>query len=481
MSGNLKKSALKLGLAGGIEYGLQVAIPVILVRTLPQADFAQFRLLWLLASTVLALLPLFMPNSLFYFLARADNPLRRAQTIGNVLLYLVGMALVVGLVLNPWNIWLPPAVHGLLQHGWPSIFLMLWLICSIFDFLPVAEMRSGWQSNATVALAIIRTILLALAASQTHQVVWVLAALVLLAVLKLGVFAAYLMKSSSASPRLAVDRALFKTQFAYALPFGIGTALFLMRAQVDQWVVVTLLSPALYASFSIAAVLQPVATLLRLPVINAMMPHLNKAASSGDDERIRHLLTQSNALTAMLLVPVAGLFWVCAPQLVQIVYTHAYLDAAPVMQVYLLGMMINGFAIGHVLPVLEKGRFATLNHAVSLVLSLLFSLLGVHFLGLPGAALGSVGTMAFSELWSARVVAAHLKLSVARLLSWHALWPTLAATILALGVVHFACAHLAWLALPLLLLKGFAYVGLWLATFLLCGGWQQAKKLRHFG
>ena len=122
MSGSLKKSALKLALAGGIEYALQVAIPVILVRTLPQADFAQFRLLWLLASTVLALLPLFMPNSLFYFLARAETPERRAQTIGNVLLYLVGMALLLLLVFNPWNGMLPQAVQTLLQHGWPSIF-----------------------------------------------------------------------------------------------------------------------------------------------------------------------------------------------------------------------------------------------------------------------------------------------------------------------------------------------------------------------
>ncbi len=479
MSGSLKKSALKLALAGGIEYALQVAIPVILVRTLPQADFAQFRLLWLLASTVLALLPLFMPNSLFYFLARAETPERRAQTIGNVLLYLVGMALLLLLVFNPWNGMLPQAVQTLLQHGWPSIFLMLWLICALYDFLPVAELRSDWQSNATVALAIIRTILLALAASQTHQVVWVLAALTLLAALKLGVLAAYLLRTRAA-PRLAFDLPLFKTQFAYALPFGIGTALYLMRAQVDQWVVVLLLSPALYASFSIAAVLQPVATLLRLPVINAMMPHLNKAASQGDEQRIRQLLTQSNALTATLLVPVAGLFWVCAPQLVEIVYTRAYMAAAPVMQVYLLGMMINGFAIGHVLPVLEKGRFATQNHAVSLLLSLLLSLAGVHFLGLPGAALGSVGAMAFSELWSAKVVAAHLKISVASLLSWQRLWPATAATVLALGVVHFASAQLGWQALPLLLLKGFGYVLLWLAVFLACGGWQQVKKLRHF-
>ena len=449
--GGLRKSAIRLALAGGVEYGLQLAMPVILVRTLDENAFAQYRMLWLLASTVLALAPAFMPQSLFYFLPRAQGSTEqqaaiaagtaqggfgRAQVIGNILLYLLAAALVVALVLNQWNPALPPTVHGLMQysHGLATLFLMLWVVASVFDVLPTAEMRTGWQANATVGMAILRTVMLALAAWLTHDIFWVVLALLALALLKLGLLLLYWLRFGNGAA-LGADMPLFRQQLRYALPFALGNALFLMRLQADQWVVASLMAPALYAAFSIATVLQPVATLLRQPVYNAMMPRLNRAWAASDLAQVRHLITHSNAATAMLLIPVAGVFWVCAPELVQLVYTRRYMATAPVMQVYLVGMMINGFAIGHVLPALDLGRFSTLNNGVSLLLSVLLSLLGVHYLGLPGAAIGSVATLAFSELWSARVVAKKLETRVTLLLSWRNLWPTLLATLLATALV----------------------------------------------
>lgn len=517
--GGLRKSAIRLALAGGVEYGLQLAMPVILVRTLDENAFAQYRMLWLLASTVLALAPAFMPQSLFYFLPRAQGSTERqaaiaadtvpaqagfgrAQVIGNILLYLLAAAMVVALVLNQWNPVLPPTVHGLMQHshGLATLFLMLWVVASVFDVLPTAEMRTGWQANATVGMAILRTLMLALAAWLTHDIFWVVLALLALALLKLGLLLLYWLRFGNGAA-LGANMPLFRQQLRYALPFAAGNALFLMRLQADQWVVASLMAPALYAAFSIATVLQPVATLLRQPVYNAMMPRLNRAWAASDLPQVRHLITHSNAATAMLLIPVAGVFWICAPELVQLVYTRRYMATAPVMQVYLVGMMINGFAIGHVLPALDLGRFSTLNNGVSLLLSVLLSLLGVHYLGLPGAAIGSVATLAFSELWSARVVAKKLQTRVTLLLSWRNLWPTLLATLLATALVlgvqgwlhgniasslqHEPAAspgggHSSLVLWAVLFGKGCLFVASWLLVFLGCGGWKQVQRLRHF-
>lgn len=477
--GGLRRSALRLAGAGAIEYGLQFVMPVILVRCLDPVGFAEYRLLWLLSATMLALAPAFLPNSLFYFLPRAPNPAAQARIIGNILLYLLLAAGVVGGILSPWNPWLPPNVQGLLHHGgiWATLFLALWLLSAVFDTLPTAEMRSHWQAGATIGMAVLRTLMLGLAAWLTHDVRWVLIGLVLLALIKLGLLAHYLLV---ASPRrgLGLDWSVFRRQWAYVLPFAIGNGLFLLRLQADQWVVASLMAPALYASFSIATVLQPVATLLRQPVYNAMMPRLNQAFARHDFPQIRHLITHSNAATAMFLLPVAGLFWVCAPEMVEIMYKKQNMAAAPVMRVYLLGMMINAFAIGHVLPALNLGRFNTLNNGVVLLVSVALSLLGVHLFGLPGAALGSVLGLAISEFWSATVVAAKLEMSVAALLSWRNLWPILLSTALALALVLLAGTRMPWTAWPVVLSKGTLYVLIWLPCFLASGGKQQLERLR---
>ncbi len=485
MSQGLRSSAIRLALAGGVEYGLQLAMPIILVRCLDETGFAQYRLLWLLASSVLAIAPAFMPQALFYFLPRAGAAEQRARVLGNTLLYLLTAGLVVGAVLNQWNPWLPVAVRNLMHDsaGFSTVFLMLWVVVAMYDVLPTAESQTRLQANSTIGLALLRTVLLVLAAWQTQQIVWVVVALVCVALFKLALLLYYLSRGGQGGQGSHVgwDVDLLRQQLRYALPFALGTGLFLMRLQADQWIVASLLAPALYACFSIASVLQPIATLLRQPVYNAMMPRLNRAWADADIEQMRHLIIHSNAATAMLLIPVAGLFWVCAPELVQFVYTQRYMAAAPVMQVYLVGMMVNAFAIGHVLQVLDMGRFSTRNSAFCLVLSIALSWLGVKYVGLEGGAFGSVFALAVSEFWSVTVVAKKLEIGIVKLLSLRNLLPVFASTGLALGGV-LVLGYRLTLTAPfwVLMVKGGVYVVLCLGCFLLCGGRAQIRRLRKF-
>jgi O-antigen/teichoic acid export membrane protein len=197
---------------------------------------------------------------------------------------------------------------------------------------------------------------------------------------------------------------------------------------------------------------------------------INTAFAQGDLAQVRNLVAKSNGGAAFLLLPVAGGLFSVAPELVRIVYTEKYSQTAPIMQVYLLGMMLSSFAVGHLLPALNKGRFATLNNALCLPVSVLISMAGVHYLGMLGAALGSVLMLAVSEFWSACVVAATLQTRVAHLLALRALVPSCLAT--AAGMLSAWLVGL-WLpAMPLLLLlsKGAVYALVALAVLLLSGG-----------
>ena len=88
-SGLLYKTGF-LAAAGLIEYALQFALPVVLVRYLPKSDFGEYRLVWLLASTGLILFPLFTAQSLFYFLPRATTG-DRPKLVGNVFVSLLAL------------------------------------------------------------------------------------------------------------------------------------------------------------------------------------------------------------------------------------------------------------------------------------------------------------------------------------------------------------------------------------------------------
>lgn len=467
---SLRSSAIVLALAGGLEYGLQLTIPIFLVRLLDVTSFGQYRLLWLLSATVLAILPAFMPQSLFYFLPRAAQGEKRV-IIGNVLLYLTAAGCLTGVVVSGWNPLLPIIARDLFfqTQGISAIFLALWVVASMLDVLPTADGHPRWQANATVCLAIFRTLLLVIATLFTANIVWIAVALLVVAAAKISLLCYYAI-TIGADGKLIWRMSTLKKQLGFALPFALGNALFLTRMQADDWVVASMLTPAMYALFSIAGVFTPVATLIRQPVYNAIMPHLNIAHAHGNFFEMARLIAKSNFVTALLLVPIAGGIFVTAPELVEIVYTKKYQQTAPIMQIYLIGMMMNAFAIGHVLPALEKGRFAAINNGCCLVISVILSILGVKYFGLPGAALGSVSTFLISELWSVKVVAHTLGIKMHQLLLWRELLPTVLGTFCALAGVTIFDTAITGNIYEVVISKAFLYLVIFTVFFLLSGG-----------
>jgi O-antigen/teichoic acid export membrane protein len=468
-----------LTLSGGVEFALQFVVPMIFVRNLDPSTFGQYRLLWLMAGTALAIAPAFMPQALFYFLPRADDRGKRIY-IGNVLLYLGAAACMVTIITSHANPFLPANVRQLFAdtHGLSAVFLGMWLFVPLASTLPTAEGRVRWQASSDIAMSCFRTALLASAAILTHQLAWVAVALMLEALTRVSLLVTYL-ATRPGGIRLSCNARSLLAQLRYAIPFAIGNSLFGMRLQADQWVAASMLPSALFGMFTIGAVFLPIASLIRQPVNNAMMPRLNKAFAEGNVNEIRQLFAKSSTAASLVLVPAAGALLCVADQLVQIVYTGRYAAAVPVMRVYLLGMMLQGCAAGHLLPALNKGRVAVVNNASCLALSIACSYLGAHRWGMIGAALGSVLAFATSELWSLHVVARTLRVSVATLLPLAALATTGLATASAMAALHFLADALAGPVLAVLLLKLALYLASFVAVFFAIGGKGQLLSLRR--
>jgi O-antigen/teichoic acid export membrane protein len=471
------RSTALLTLSGMVEFALQFLIPMIFVRNLDPAVFGEYRLLWLMASTALALAPAFMPQALFFFLPRATEEQQRVR-IGNTLAYLAIAGAVVAFVTSAWNPLLPKNIDQLFvdSKGMSALFLGCWIVVSLMTVLPVAEGRIRWQACNNLTLSLLRTVLLACAAIFTHALAWVVAALMVEALARMGAIWIYL-ATRPGKGSVAFDLPALLEQLRYALPFAAGTALFLMRLQADQWIVATRLSPAVFGLFSISAAFLPVAALIRQPVCNALMPRLNTAFAQGQFREIQRLFEKGASVTTLVLVALGGCLLCVTGELVEIVYTGRYADAVPVMRVYLASMMLQGCAAGYVLPALDRGRSAIINNACCLAISITCSYFGVRYWGLPGAACGSVIAFVISELWSLAVAARVLRVGVLELLPWKTLAHAGFASGCALAVVALLAPVLHGPALLMLVQKGLLFVAAFIAAHLATGGRPQFALL----
>jgi len=385
----LGQRALSLGAANAFDYATQFLLPVVLVRCLDAAAFGQYRLLWLVAGTILAIATLAMPASLYYFLPRSDEPTKRLY-INQTLVFLVFAGLISGWAVSAWNPWLPEKLRALAEHeAIVPAFVLLWVVASLLDLLPTVEEHVTWQAKATVSLAALRAVALSLAAILTQELTPVLFMLLAFVVFKVTLLLGYVAGQHGLRGPV-FHWHVFVNQFKYAAPIGIAGALYGLRVQADQWVAAALFPLGMFASFSIAMVLGPLMSMFRQSVNYTFLPSMSRLEAAGDVSGMLKLNNRANIMVGMFLCPLLAFVFVFAEEIVTIVYTATYVAAAPVMRVYIVGLAALVFETATITMLLRQAPFVAGVNLVALALSLPVNWFLAQHIGLAGAAIGGV-------------------------------------------------------------------------------------------
>jgi O-antigen/teichoic acid export membrane protein len=437
----LVKRALSLGAAGAIDYGLQFLLPVVLTRCLDADAFGQYRVLWLAAGTVLAVITMSVPGSLYYYLPRSSAEEKRLY-INQALLFLALAGAVAAWAVSPWNPVLPGMLTGLPPGAavLPA-FMFLYVVSWLLDSLPCAEERVAWQARAVVALSALRAIALSLTAWLTGELGPVLVVLVAFIAIKVGVLLYYIARYHGLRGPVARKSAV-ADQLHHAGLFSVASTLYGLQAQADQWIAAALFSMSMFAAFSVAAVLAPLINLCRQSMSYAFLPAMSRCHAEGNIHGMVELNRRANVVVGTLIYPLLAFAFVFTEEIVTLVYTATYVEAAPVMRIYILGMAAIAIETGTVTLQLRQGRHQLVMSACLLALSIPLSWVGAHQFGLPGAAIGSVTAMFLDRYFTLRMMAAKTGIPIRRLQDWRSigLWILFGAlsALCAWGVVGLA-------------------------------------------
>ena len=413
----LGQRALALGAANVIDVGLQFLLPVVLVRYLDAAAFGEYRLLWLAAGTVLAVATMAMPHSLYYFLPRSDAAAKRLY-INQTLVFLCAAGLLSAWAVSPWNPWLPANLRALARHeAVVPAFILLWVVSSLLDLLPAAEERVSWQAKATVSLAVVRAVSLSAVAVLTRELGPVLLTLLAFVAFKLALALAYVARFHGLRGPLLSWGAL-AGQLRYAAPLGAAGTLYGLRAQADQWVVAALFPLGMFASFSIAAVLGSLMHLCRQSVNFAFLPTMSHREAAGDIAGLIALNSRGNLMVGAIAFPLFAFVFAFAEELVTLVYTATYLDAAAVMRVYIVGIVVLAVELSNVTMLLRQAVFVMVVNAAALVLAVAINWYAALQIGLTGAAVGSVIVIYLDRLLTLRRISRLTGVPIRGLQNW---------------------------------------------------------------
>jgi O-antigen/teichoic acid export membrane protein len=436
----LKRRALSIGAVKAFDHAIQFLLPVVLVRCLDTATFGEYRLLWLAVGTIMTFATLNMCGTLYYFVPRSE-PRRKRLYVHQTLLYLAVAGVLCALMLSPWNSLLAP-MRALGQYGWlVPAFVALWVLAFLLDHLPSVDERTSWQVYAMLSVSALRVLLVALGAWFTGDlrvILWLLLALVLV---KATLLLYYVGRHHGLGAPW-FERAAFSEQFRHSAPIGGSNALNGLRAQADQWVVASLFALSSFAAFSIAAHVGQVMAVLRGAVLQAFLPSMSRLQAAGDVRGMLGMNSRGNAIVARLLYPALAFVFVFAEEIVRVVYTASYLEAVPVIRVYIIGILPMAIETGSMVLLLRRGSFALRLTGFTLALSVALSWSAALHLGLAGAAAGSAAAVYVDRVVLLRHLSRHTGIALRALQDWRVLLTALAFAAATAALAWFGVARL---------------------------------------
>jgi O-antigen/teichoic acid export membrane protein len=163
---------------------------------------------------------------------------------------------------------------------------------------------------------------------------------------------------------------------------------------------------------------------------------MSRRQAAGDVAGMLALNSRGNIMVGAIVFPLFAFAFVFAEDLVTLVYTAAYLDAAPVMRIYIVGIAALVIELSGITMLLRQSVFVVAVNAVALPVAVALNWAGAVHIGLAGAAMGTVIVMYLDRAATLRRIARLTGVAILRLQDWTTL------TLLALFAI--LAALLAW-------------------------------------
>jgi peptidoglycan biosynthesis protein MviN/MurJ (putative lipid II flippase) len=138
--------------------------------------------------------------------------------------------------------------------------------------------------------------------------------------------------------------------------------------------------------------------LCRSSVLQAFLPSISRLEAAGDIRGMLELNSRASVLVATLVYPLLAFAFVFSAEIVTIIYTPTYVAAAPVMRIYILGLVALVVELATVMLLLRQGAFSMRLGVLALIVSIAVSWFSARAYGLAGAAAGSVTAIYIEHL-----------------------------------------------------------------------------------
>jgi O-antigen/teichoic acid export membrane protein len=394
--GGFARRAAWLTSANTIAFGLSFIAPLVLVRMLSQTEFGVYKQAFQILTSTISALNLQVASTAYYFMPRA--PEKKLQVMINVLAFYGALGACAGALF----IFYPECALLVFKSGdLPAympllgVTILLWLVSSNLEVVPLALGDVRTSSAFIVIAQLTKSALTVGAALVFHSVRAMIWAAAIQGALQILFMLDYIRRRFGRrfrSVRDVFDPALFKAQIGNALPYGLGSFAQTAQGDLHNFMVSRYFPPAGFAVYSAGLFQLPLLGLLTASFSGALIPEVSKLAAAGDQRAIIPIWLNAVRKLALVIVPVCALMFILRYEIITLLFTSAYSEAAPLFGIYLFSALLPVTLTGAPIRAHEEFKFFRFKlHLALLPVTFGAIYVGIRAAGLVGAVSALVG------------------------------------------------------------------------------------------
>ncbi len=411
--------------AVGLTASKMVALVISMITTMflsrfrTTSEYGTYSQILLVINLVVALLMLGLPNSVNYFLVRAEGQEDRRTflsvyyTVSTILSIVIGIVLVtcLPLIITYFhNEQIGDFYFVLALYPWASI-----IMASVENVLIVYDrMRALIAYRIFFSIAMLLTVLVIEWLGLNFRMYMIL----FVAVNAIFAIAVYIIAAKLCGGlRLLIDRKLLKAIFVFSIPIGLAGVVGTFNTEIDKLLIGYLMSTEEMAIYSNAAKELPL-SIIGTSITAVLLPQITLLVKKEKDTSALKLWAHATELGMLIVaVIVAGIF-VYAEDVITILYSEKYLPGSTVFRIYTLVLLFRVTYFGMMLNAHGKTKPVLWSSIVSLVLNIILNPLFYYLFGMPGPAAATLLSLFAAMMLQLFMTARILKVHFSEVFPW---------------------------------------------------------------
>ncbi len=423
----LSKQAGILSTTDFFRFTVKTIIGIILARILTQGDYGSYRQLFLIYTTFSTLLLLGIPQSVLYFLPKAESLIDQKIFVSRTINLITLLAFVFASVIIIFRVQIAilfnnPALKSLLVIY--AVYPLFIFVTQIYNSIMLGMKKPASVAKFSLFSILTDAVLILGSALIFRDLLYIVCAVILSALLQWFYAQTKLRRYTEI---LHFDKAGIATQLRYSIPLGLSSIIGMLSVQLDKIVISSYFTPEQFAVFSIGAMELPFIGIITNSVNSILLPALS---SSDSKEKAHDIYRASVRKNALIIFPVCAFCFVFAREILTLLYTDIYSEASVYFRIYLFTMPLRIASYGIIFQAFNKTKVILLNSIIALVVNLILNLLLVRHLGMLGPAISTVAVTYISVQIYLGLIPRVLRISLSELFPSSALIKTLIASLI---------------------------------------------------